>query len=52
MWMVSDVEGEPSLRQLQGMMQKILKERFGLVLHHEQREMTGYALTVTKGGRR
>jgi uncharacterized protein (TIGR03435 family) len=47
---VADVEGEPSLRQLQEMMQKILAERFGLKLHHEQREMAVYALTVAKGG--
>jgi uncharacterized protein (TIGR03435 family) len=47
---LAGVEGEPSLRQLQGMIQKILKERFGLVLHHEQREMTVYLLTETKGG--
>jgi uncharacterized protein (TIGR03435 family) len=27
-----------------------LPERFGLVLHHEQREMPVFALTVAKGG--
>lgn len=47
---VSDVEGQPSLRQLQGMIRKILAERFGLQLHHEQREMAVFALTVAKGG--
>src|SRR5579863_8635204 len=47
---VADVEGEPNLRQLEGMIQKILKERFGLALHRDQREMTVYALTVAKGG--
>lgn len=47
---VPDVEGEPSMRQLQEMMQKILVERFGLKLHHEQREMPVFALTVAKGG--
>jgi len=47
---VSNVEGEPSLRQLQGMMQKILAERFALKLHHEQRVMPVYALTVGKSG--
>jgi hypothetical protein len=31
---VSDVEGQPSWRQLQGMIRKILVERFGLQLHH------------------
>ncbi len=47
---VPDVEGEPSMRQLQGLMRKILAERFGLQLHHEQREMPVFALTVAKGG--
>jgi uncharacterized protein (TIGR03435 family) len=47
---VPDVEGEPSMRQLQAMMQKILVERFGLKLHHEQREMPVFALTVARGG--
>ncbi len=47
---VPDVEGEPDLRQLREMMQKILKERFGMELHREQREMPVFALTVAKGG--
>jgi uncharacterized protein (TIGR03435 family) len=44
-----DVEGQPSLRQMQGMVRKLLAERFGLQLHHEQREMPVFALTMTKG---
>lgn len=44
-----DVEGRPSLRQLQGMVRKLLAERFGLQLHHEQREMAVFALTAAKG---
>ena len=47
---VSDVEGQPSWKQLQGMIQKILTERFGLQMHHEQWEMAVFALTVAKGG--
>lgn len=47
---IPDVEGEPSMRQLQAMMQKILVERFALKLHHEQRVMPVFALTVAKGG--
>jgi uncharacterized protein (TIGR03435 family) len=47
---IPNVEGQPSLKQLQEMMQKILLERFGLKLHHEQREMPVFALTVSKGG--
>jgi len=49
---ITDVAGEPDLRQLQGLMQKILKERFALTLHHEQREMPVYALMVAKGGQK
>lgn len=49
---VPDTDGSPSLRQLQLMMQKILLERFGLKLHHEQREMPVFALTVGKRGPR
>jgi len=36
--------------QLQAMMQTLLKERFKLVVHREQREMSHYALVVAKGG--
>lgn len=47
---MSDVDGEPTWKQLQGLIRKILAERFGLQLHHEQREMPVFALTVAKGG--
>jgi uncharacterized protein (TIGR03435 family) len=47
---IPDVEGTPSLKQLQGLMRKIVAERFGTQLHHEQREMPVFALTVAKGG--
>jgi uncharacterized protein (TIGR03435 family) len=49
---VSNVEGEPSMRQLQEMMQKILTERFSLKLHHEQQVMPVFALTVARGGQK
>ena len=49
---IPDAVGTPSLKQLQGLMQKILLERFGLKLHHEQRELPVFALTVAKGGPR
>ncbi len=32
------------------MLQALLTEQFKLTLHHEQKEMPGYALTVAKGG--
>ena len=44
-----DVQGQPGFRQMQGMVRKLLAERFGLQLHHEQREMAVFALTVVKG---
>ncbi len=47
---VPDAEGQPSWKQLQTLIQKILAERFSLQLHHEQREMPVFALTVSKSG--
>ena len=47
---ISDVDGQPSWPQTQGLIRKILAERFGLQLHHEQRAMPVFALTVAKGG--
>jgi uncharacterized protein (TIGR03435 family) len=47
---VPDVEGQPDVAQFQGMVRKLLAERFGLKMHMEQREMEVYALTVAKGG--
>jgi uncharacterized protein (TIGR03435 family) len=47
---VPDAPGKPNLPQFQSMMRKMLAERFGLKLHHEQREMPVFALTVAKGG--
>lgn len=47
---VPDVEGEPSLKQMQEMVRKLLVDRFGLKTHTEQRETNIYAITVAKGG--
>lgn len=49
---VPDVAGAPSLTQLQGMVQKLLAERFGLKVHREKRELAVYTITVAKGGSR
>ena len=38
------------LSNRQSMMRKVLAEHFGLKLHHEQRQMPIFALTVAKGG--
>ncbi|HWG16337.1 MAG TPA: TIGR03435 family protein [Acidobacteriaceae bacterium] len=47
---VPNVEGKPAPEQFRALMRKLLAERFGVQLHHEQREMTVLALTVAKGG--
>lgn len=47
---VPDVEGEPSLKQWQGIVKKLLAERFQLSFHQEKRELAVYAITVAKGG--
>lgn len=47
---VPDAEGTPSLKQEQGMVKKLLAERFKLTFHQEKRELSVYAITVGKGG--
>ncbi len=46
----TDTPGEPSLRQQQKMIQKLLADRFGLKFHREKRELSVYAIRVIKGG--
>jgi uncharacterized protein (TIGR03435 family) len=45
-----DAEGVPNTEQIRVMIRKMLADRFQLKFHHEQREMSAYVLTVTKGG--
>ena len=47
---LADVEGTPSLAQTQGMIRQLLSDGFGLKVHRETREVSGYVLTVAKGG--
>jgi uncharacterized protein (TIGR03435 family) len=47
---VPDVDGTPSWDQTKTLMRKILAERFGLQLHHEQRELPVFALMPAKSG--
>jgi uncharacterized protein (TIGR03435 family) len=47
---VPDVPGEPSDKQADIMLQKLLADRFALKFHHEQRELSVFAITVAKGG--
>jgi uncharacterized protein (TIGR03435 family) len=46
----TDTEGEPSLRQFQEMLQKLLADRFGLKVHRDKRELSVYAMRLAKGG--
>jgi len=47
---IPDVPGEPNEKQMGILFQKLLAERFALKFHHEQRELSVFALTVDKGG--
>lgn len=49
---VPDAEGAPNWNQYRRMLQKLLSKRFGLQMHHDNRELSVYALTVAKGGPR
>lgn len=46
----TDTPGEPSLKQQQEMLQKLLADRFGLKFHREQRVLDAYAIRIVKGG--
>ncbi len=45
-----DQPGDPSMTQLQDMVQKLLVERFQLAFHREKKELSVYAITVAKTG--
>jgi uncharacterized protein (TIGR03435 family) len=45
-----DGEGEPSIKQWQSMVRKLMADRFQLRFHYEKRELSVYALTVAKTG--
>jgi uncharacterized protein (TIGR03435 family) len=47
---VPDVEGQPSLKQMQTILRKLLADRFGLVFHSDKKEMSVYAIQVAKTG--
>jgi uncharacterized protein (TIGR03435 family) len=47
---VPDVEGQPNTKQLKMLIQSALTDRFKLTFHHDQKELSVYALTVGKGG--
>jgi uncharacterized protein (TIGR03435 family) len=47
-----DTSGVPNPTQLKMMVQKLLKERFQLAFHYEKKELSVYAITVSKTGAR
>jgi uncharacterized protein (TIGR03435 family) len=47
---VPDVPGRPNIKQMGLMLQKLLADRFALKFHHEQRELSVYAIQVGPGG--
>ncbi len=47
---VADVPGRPSIKQMGEMVQGLLADRFALKFHHEQRELSVYAIQVATGG--
>ena len=44
------MEGQPNLKQMRVMVQKLLADRFQLAFHNEKKELPAYAITVAKGG--
>lgn len=47
---VPDTPGAPSWPQYRQMLQKLLSTRFGLVMHHDKRDLSVYSITIAKGG--
>jgi uncharacterized protein (TIGR03435 family) len=47
---ISKLHQEEQNRLIDGMLQSLLKERFGLAVSHHPRELTIYALVAAKGG--
>lgn len=47
---VPDVEGQPSMAQMNMLMENLLTDRFQLKFHYEKRELPVYVLTVAKSG--
>jgi uncharacterized protein (TIGR03435 family) len=47
---VPDILGTPSVKQMLGMYQKLMADRFQLSFHREKRELSAYTITVAKTG--
>ncbi len=47
---VPDIPGRPNLKQMQSMVQKLLADRCALKFHHDQKELSVYAIRLASGG--
>jgi uncharacterized protein (TIGR03435 family) len=45
-----DIDGMPNEKQLKGLMQMLLAERFKLAFHQDKKELSVYVLSVAKAG--
>jgi len=45
-----DAPGQPNVDQMKMMIQKLLADRFQLKFHFEKRDLSAYAVSITKGG--
>jgi uncharacterized protein (TIGR03435 family) len=45
-----EAEGQPNRRQMEGMIQGLLKDRFKLAFHHDKKELTVFTLVLAKNG--
>src|SRR5579863_2374698 len=45
-----DAPGQPNVDQMKMMIQKLLADRFQLKFHFEKRDLSAYAVTITKAG--
>jgi uncharacterized protein (TIGR03435 family) len=45
-----DMDGTPDRKQLQGLVQKLIAQRFSLTFHRDKRELSVYVLSVAKTG--
>jgi len=45
-----DAEGQPSHKQMQTMVQKLLADRLKLTFHHDEKELSVYILSLASGG--
>ena len=47
-----DVPGQPNVAQMKTMIQKLLADRFQLKFHREKKELSVYAITIGKAGKK